>query len=183
MMKIILLFDRALKKIKNIYQKKCFKARTRCHHDNFILVGDITLINNNVSIGKDVTIYPGCMFFGDGIISIGNGVDIGKDCVIYSSLQNGGVSIGDNTHIAAQCYIIDQDHGTKRNTLIQNQKNTVAPVKIGKDCWLGADVTVLKGSVIGDGAIIGAKSLVKGEIPPFSVCVGTPCKVIRYREV
>ena len=55
-------------------------------------------------------------------------------------------------------------------------------VIIGSDVWLAANVTVLKGSKISDGAVIGAKSLVKGEIPENAIAVGIPAKVIKQRE-
>ena len=96
--------------------------------------------------------------------------------------MGGGVHIGENTLIAAQTYIIDCDHGIKANELIQKQKNTVKEIFIGKDVWIGANVTVLKGSCIEDGAIIGAKSLVKGKIEKNVIAVGIPAKEIKRRE-
>lgn len=96
-------------------------------------------------------------------------------------LKMGG-TIGDNTCIAVQCYIIDMDHGIKKSNLIRKQENTVSPVFIGNDVWIAADITVLKGTVINDGAVIGAKSMVKGEIESFSVCVGVPATKIKIRN-
>lgn len=84
--------------------------------------------------------------------------------------------------IAAQCYIIDMDHGIKSGELIRNQNNTVSPVVIGEDVWIAAGAKILKGSVIQDGAIIGAQSVVKGEIPENAVVVGVPARVIKYRS-
>lgn len=54
-------------------------------------------------------------------------------------------------------------------------------VIIGNDVWLGYNVCVKEGVSIGDGAVIGAKSLVTKDIPPYSIAVGIPAKVIRYR--
>ena len=96
--------------------------------------------------------------------------------------MGGGVYIGNDTMIAAQTYIIDCDHGIKANELMRKQKNTVEKVYIGKDVWIGANVTVLKGSYIEDGAIIGAKSLVKGKIEKNVIAVGIPAKEIKRRE-
>ena len=53
------------------------------------------------------------------------------------------------------------------------------PVKIGKNCWLGAGVVVLPGVSIGDNTVIGAGSVVTKDIPANVVAVGTPCKVVR----
>ena len=145
-------------------------------------IGCNVFIENNVKIGNNVTIYPDVMLFGDGPISIGNNVTIGNGTIIYAS-KNAGVSIGDCTLIAAHCYIIDMDHGIEAGQLIRKQSNTTSKVFIGKDCWLGANVSVLKGSYINDGAVIGANSLVKGEVPTNSICVGSPCKEIKHRGI
>lgn len=177
---MILLFDRIVTKIIRKYRKAVFKKKIGCKHNNFNLVGEVTLINTNVTIGNNVTIYPGVMFWGDGPIVIGDNVDIGKDTVIFAS-KDGGITIGDNTAIAAQCYIIDMDHGIAGGKLISSQQNTVEKVSIGNDVWLAANATVLKGSRISDGAIIGAKALVKGEIPENAIAVGVPAKVKKYR--
>lgn len=53
------------------------------------------------------------------------------------------------------------------------------PVKIGDDCWIGGNVVILPGVTIGEGCTIGASSVVTKDIPPFSVAVGSPCKVIK----
>ncbi len=84
--------------------------------------------------------------------------------------------------IAAQCYIIDTDHGTEAGTLIRNQNNTVAPIVIGEDVWIAANSTVLKGSRIEDGAVIGAKSLVKGHVDANSISVGIPVRHLKFRS-
>ncbi len=179
-MMLIIAYNRVWNKIKSIYRQTVFKKLINCSHSKFSLVGNVTLINTNIKLGENVTIYPDVMFYGDGLIEIGNNVAIGNGTIIYSSAK-GGVCIGDNTLIAAQAYIIDCDHGTEKNMLIRQQKNSVEKVVIGQDVWLGANVTVLKGSVIQDGAVIGAKSLVKGNIAPNVIAVGIPAKEIKKR--
>ncbi len=94
----------------------------------------------------------------------------------------GGVKIGNDTQIAAQCYIIDMDHGVAADKKISEQENSVAPVVIGNDYWLAANVTVLKGSVIEDGAVIGAKGLVKGRIEAGGIAIRVPAKVFKKRK-
>lgn len=54
-------------------------------------------------------------------------------------------------------------------------------IVVGNDVWIGRDVTLLGGAVIGDGAVIGACSVIAGKIPPYSVVVGNPAKVIKKR--
>ena len=55
------------------------------------------------------------------------------------------------------------------------------PITIGNDVWIGQHVTIMPGVHIGDGAIIGANSVVASDIPPYAVAVGNPCRVVRMR--
>lgn len=180
MVKIVYQTQRVIRKIRQLFRERAFKEAISCLHNSFTLVGEITLLNRNIKIGKKVTIYPNVMFFGDGPIVIGDNVAIGNNTVIYSS-KEGGVKLGNHVWIGANSYITDVDHGTKAGELIRSQANTVSPVSIGNDVWLATDVTILKGSIISDGAIIGAKALVKGSVPANSISVGIPAKVIKYR--
>jgi galactoside O-acetyltransferase len=53
------------------------------------------------------------------------------------------------------------------------------PIHIGKNCWLGANVTVLPGVSIGEGSVIGANSLVTHDIPDHVLAYGSPCRIVR----
>lgn len=55
------------------------------------------------------------------------------------------------------------------------------PVRIGSDCWICTEATILGGVTVGDGAIVGAKAVVAKDVPPYSVVVGNPATVVRYR--
>lgn len=177
MKKTFIIIDKVKNKVLRLYRESLFKAKTGQKAN---LISNIILINTNLILGENVTFYPDVMIFGDGLIKIGNNVTIGNGTIIYSS-KNAGVYIGDNTQIAAQCYIIDMDHGTDKGTLIQNQENNSKSINIGNDVWIAANCTILKGSNISDGAIIGAKSLVKGNIEENSIVVGIPAKHIKNR--
>ena len=106
---------------------------------------------------------------------------IGDNVIIWAS-KNGGITIGDNTQIAAHTYIIDCDHGIKKDELINKQPLISKKIEIGNDVWIGANCTILKGSIIENGAVIGAKSLVNNHLPAYSINVGIPAKTIKYRE-
>lgn len=174
--------ERIKNKFLSYYRRKVFEAFVEKKCEGLKIKGKVIIDNTNLLVGKDVTIYPNVTFWGDGKIVIGNGVSIGQGTIIYSSKENGCLEIGDGTHISAYCYIIDMDHGTKINELIANQKNTYAKVSIGNDVWIAAGCKILKGSLISDGAIIGAGAVVKGFIPQNSIAVGVPCRVINHRQ-
>lgn len=86
------------------------------------------------------------------------------------------VVIGDDTGIGGHCLIFT--HGAWLNRL-DGYPATYEPVTIGKSVWLPWRVFIMPGTTIGDGSVIGANSLVQGNIPPQSLAVGTPAKVIR----
>ncbi len=86
---MLLFFDRIIQKILRTYRKAVFKKKIGCNHNDFNLVGRVTLINTNISLGHNVTIYPDVMFWGDGPIVIGDNVDIGNGTVLYSSKAGG----------------------------------------------------------------------------------------------
>lgn len=88
-MKLFWYLERIIGKATRWYRKKVFKEAISCDHDNFTIVGDITVINRNIKIGKNVTVYPGVMFWGDGLIDIGDNVDIGNNTIIYASKSGG----------------------------------------------------------------------------------------------
>lgn len=178
---MILLIDKVLEKTQNVWRKALIKKKSLACADDVKVYGKIYLINRNITIGKNVKIFPGVMFFGDGPIILGDNVSIGNNTMIYAS-KNGGVTIGDNTSIAAMSYIIDCDHGVKAGTMIKQQNNICSPINIGTDVWIAANCCILKGANISDGAVVGAKALVKGNIETNSIVVGIPAKEIKKRR-
>lgn len=176
------LFERAKNKIKRLYRRGVFLDTIKSKQKSLYVVGDYTLINRNVTIGKNVVIYPNVMFFGQGPIVIGDHVNIGNGTILYASdTRGGGITIGDHVMIAAHCYIIDNDHGMEANINMMEQKDRVKKVIIGNDVWLGSGSKILKGSVIENGAVVGANAVVKHRIEENHIVAGVPAKTIGQR--
>lgn len=112
-------------------------------------------------------------------VVIGDNVTIGRHNMITAKSK---MIIGSNTIIGGYVQIIDHNHGTNRDDLIRNQKAEIKEVIIGEDCWIGAGVKILCGVNIGNGCIIGSNAVVTKDVPPYSIAVGTPAKVIGVRE-
>ncbi|KAJ5440097.1 uncharacterized protein N7458_011095 [Penicillium daleae] len=111
----------------------------------------------------------------------GCNVIIGRDCFInwnLSILDTSLVIIGDRVQMGPNVGIYTAGHET---SILSRRKYIEFghPVKIGDDCWIGGNVVILPGVTIGEGCTIGASSVVTKDIPPFSVAVGSPCKVIK----
>ena len=104
----------------------------------------------------------------------------GKDNTVNCYLD---IEIGASSLVADWVYICDFDHKTEDITLpIKDQGIVKSPVRIGPDCWLGAKVTVLRGTRVGRGCVLGAHAVVRGDVPDFKIAVGMPARVVRDRR-
>lgn len=180
-MSAVVIFSKVLRKLLEIWRKSNLKGIIKCGHNDFRVLGPVYVFNSNVVIGKNVVLYPGVTFSGNGPIKIGDYTKIGNNTIICAS-SSGGVTIGSHTAIAADCYIIDADHGTKRGELVEEQAMVVKKIEIGNNVWLGTHVVVLKGSIIHDGAVVGAMGLVNSEIKEESINVGCPAAFIKDKS-
>ena len=88
------------------------------------------------------------------------------------------IDIGDNTMIGPNVTISVAGHPIDPELRLRVAQFNL-PVRIGRNCWLGAGVIVLPGVTIGDNSVIGAGSVVTKDIPANVVAIGTPCRVIR----
>jgi acetyltransferase-like isoleucine patch superfamily enzyme len=110
---------------------------------------------------------------------IGPGVSINDHTVIVVMSE---ISIGRNVMIADFVSLRDHDHGWERaDVSMRDQGFDIAPIVIEDEVWIGRGVSVLKGVRIGRGAVIGANAAVTRDIPPNSVAVGVPARVIAQR--
>ncbi len=134
-------------------------------------------------IGKSVIIKPSVYIHCPQKISIGRNVDINEFCVLYPvDHPNAYIKIGNDVMIANSTLIVTSDHiFNDRTKPIWKSGHTYGPVIIEDDVWIGMGVRILKGVTIGKGSVIGAGSVVTKDIPPYSIAVGVPAKVIKKR--
>lgn len=144
------------------------------------ILGRIYMDNPNVRFGKNVVLCRNVRFWGDGEIIIGDGTCIGDNSTIFAS-KKAGVFIGKNTFIAADCYVIDMNHGYAYGKPVSECENVYEKIYIGSNVWIGQNVTVLKGSIIADGDVVGAKSLVNTKFPKETIIAGVPAKIIKEK--
>ena len=109
---------------------------------------------------------------------LGDNVAINYNCILHCRKH---ISIGAGTSLGPNVCIFDQDHDFRAGADELHFQD--APVEIGKNCWLGANVVILKGTTLGDNCIVGAGCIVKGNIPANSVVTQKRETVIRPWEV
>lgn len=109
---------------------------------------------------------------------IGDFSGIGRNCELMN-----GVIIGNHVMMGPDCYICTENHEFSDTSVpmrMQGMRERES-VTIEDDCWIGARVIILPGVVIGKGSVIGAGAVVAKSIPPFSVVVGNPARIVKTR--
>ena len=115
----------------------------------------------------------------EGTIRIGDKCVFGKDNTVNGYLD---IEFGAATIVADWVYVCDFDHVFSDVTVpIKDQGIVKSPVRVGPDVWLGTKVTVLRGITIGQGCVVAANAVVNKDLPPYSVAVGVPARVVRDR--
>lgn len=136
-----------------------------------ISIGNNTIIYKNVSIGRYSYITSGVIY---------SGTQIGRFCSIAANTLIGAEAhptnwLSTSPFQYGNGFIVFGDFKSK--TQFCNRKETV----IGNDVWIGGNATILGGVTIGDGAVIGAGSVVTKDVPPYSIVVGAPAKLLKFR--
>jgi acetyltransferase-like isoleucine patch superfamily enzyme len=146
---------------------------------SFIIADDLRLNNGNYYnlIGRQ----QNCCFVvgNDATLILGNNVGISSSTIVCKNR----IEIEDHVHIGGNCEIYDTDFHDldfRKRTKIPEDYLTVQtkPVIIKRNSFIGAHSTILKGVTIGEGAIIGACSVVTKNIPPYEVWAGNPIRFI-----
>lgn len=129
--------------------------------DSQILLPVSCNLGKNIKIGKGVFINVGAVFLDPDIIEIGDYTMFGPGVHVYTA----------NHPTLIEDRIVQKENGDYTFT------NFTRPVKIGKNCWIGARSTILPGVTIGDNVVIGAGSIVTHDIPDDYVAFGSPAKI------
>ena len=156
---------------KNLLYFKSFSKR--CWFEKNVSIQGNVNFGNNVFLGGNVEVRN----LTNEISYIGDNVSINRNTIL-----RGKYKIGRDCAIGPNCTIIGANHNFKDKTKsIKSQGSSIKGIVIGNDVWIGANCVILDGVTIGEGSVIGAGSIVTKSIPPYSVAVGNPCKVIKSR--
>ncbi|MHB1701290.1 MAG: acyltransferase [Acidobacteriaceae bacterium] len=138
-----------------------------------------------VNIGDSVTIREGCWLqltsrydTPGASIEIGNNVYIGPRSILGAAAR---ITIGDRCQFGANVSLVAENHAFSGESDIFDQGVIQKGIAIGRDVWMGNNVTVLDGVEVGEGSVIGAGTVLTKSVPPRSVVVGVPGRVIKSR--
>ncbi|MDB5690306.1 MAG: lacA [Sphingomonas bacterium] len=127
-----------------------------------------------MELGPDVVIKPGT-FIGGGRLRIGRAAYVNRECLLEAA---GGLTIGERTGIGPRVTILTISHELM-DDYPRHGPTRIEPVTIGGNVWIGAAVTILPGTRIGDGCVVAAGSLVRGVLAPDGLYAGVPARRIR----
>lgn len=141
---------------------------------------------HQIQLGRDCVVQPDVFFNyshhwmpGPSMI-FGDRVFIGRGCEFNIREK---IIVGDDCLIASNCTFVDSNHGRDDTKPMNAQPLAIAPILLGRNVWLGARCVVLKGVHIGDGAVIGAGSVVTRSVPPGETWAGVPARPVRSAQI
>ena len=160
--------------------------------NNSILIGKNTRMratafrirgeNNMIEIGDNCTIGIGCSFWIEGNnvhIKVGANTTF-TQYVHFNAQENGSyIECGEGCMFSNHIIVRTSDAHPIYDISTGKRINFPKPIVIGKEVWVAPDTKIMKGAIIGDGSIIGSKTMVSKELPPHSLAVGMPAKVVR----
>jgi len=145
----------------------------------------LNLSGNNLYVGSQTR------FFSPHLVEIGDNVQISTSMIIDAS-DSKGIKILDNVAIAHGSYLRSANHNFDNiDQTIQSQghsaksiefQNNFYSIVIESDVWIGANTILLSGSHIGKGSVISAGAVISSKIPPYSIVVGNPGRVVSNRK-
>ncbi|MBI4765567.1 MAG: acyltransferase [Deltaproteobacteria bacterium] len=172
---------------KKVGKKVIFGRDMNLRSPHKITIGDHVIFDDDVFLDAKGSTNTG--------IQIGNKIFIGENTIIQT--KNGDIVLEDEVNIGPQCYLASTNllHIGARTYIgpyclfmsggehdvnsPQMEPGRSLPLNIGEDCWIAAKVTVFQDCHIGNHSVVGTASLVNSPIPPDSIAVGTPARVVK----
>ena len=134
-----------------------------------------------MKVGSGTGIAPNTSFRNGERIEIGEQCHIGERVSLWAGDSTGKIILGNYISIAPDVFITASDYKFERNKPFREQEKDERDILIGNDVWLGTKVVITAGVTIGEGCIVGAGAVVTKNLPPNSIAVGIPAKVIGKR--
>jgi acetyltransferase-like isoleucine patch superfamily enzyme len=137
---------------------------------------------SRLTLGPGATIAPNVSLRNGERIVIGAGSKVGERAYLWAGNTVGRITIGERCRLGPEVFVTASDYGRMPDRHFLDQPRDERDIVIGNDVWLGARVFVGTGVTIGDGCVVSAGSVVTRDLPPYSIAVGIPARVVRRRE-
>lgn len=131
--------------------------------------------------GRNVS--PDAVFQNPERIFIGHRARIGSRCHLWAGPRDGEIHIGDDALFGPDVLITAASYRYDLGQPVTEQPMDEGNITIGNDVWFATRAVVLPGTTIGDGSIVAAGAVVRGEFPPMSIIAGSPARAVSVREI
>jgi len=181
---------------KNVGRNVIFGKNITIRHPRKISLGSNVIVDDNclidakgktnrgITIGDNVTIgRNSSIVCKNGNITIGSGVNITTNVNLICG-EDGEIVIGNNIDIGSFSHFSGStyDYNSSPDVLPSSQGRISKGIVVEDTAWIGAGVTVIDGTRIGEKSIVAAGAVVTKDIPPYSVAMGVPARVVRQRR-
>jgi acetyltransferase-like isoleucine patch superfamily enzyme len=147
------------------------------HHANYTHVEPL----RRASIHPTARVAPNVSLAHGERVHVGARTHVNARTHLWAGPTTGCIDIGCDCLLAPGVFVTASDYGTAAGPRIVDQPRRERDVRIGDDCWLGTGVVVTAGVEIGDGCVVGAGAVVTKSLPPGSIAVGVPARVVATR--
>ena len=136
-----------------------------------------------LTTGPDAAISPTVSFAHAENITLGKAPHLGSGCKLWAGRGPGRITAGDNLLLGPEVMMVTTSYRFNDGAPVTSQPMTEAPITIGHDVWIGAKSTILPGATIGDGAVIAAAAVIRGQVPARAIMAGVPARQVGTRAV
>lgn len=169
-----LLFDRLKLQLGGWLENKISRV------ENLILKArNLKLMANLQHCGEGVRLNERVTIVAPENIKIDDNVHIGNNAYLDG---RGGIVIGENTHISRNFVVHSSSHNYQGFRLPYDDTYILKPITIERNVWIGTNVVIVPGIKIGEGAIVGAGTVVSKSVPPLAIVGNQPVRIIKYRD-
>lgn len=149
---------------------------------NFYNYNHVTPLRK-VTFAGERNVSPDAIFQNPERIRIGHRARIGSRCHLWAGPRDGHIRIGDDVLFGPDVLITAASYRYDLGHPVTDQPMGEADITIGNDVWFATRAVILPGTTIGDGSIVAAGAVVRGEFPPMSIIAGSPAKVVGERKI
>lgn len=133
-------------------------------------------------VARTANIAPNAGFANAHNIVIGEHATIGAYCQLWAGPEKARIVIGDYALFAPDVMVTATTYRYDDGAPVTDQAMDEADIMIGQDCWIGRGTTILAGTQLSEGCIVGAHSVVRGTFSPYAIIAGSPAKQVGTRK-
>lgn len=173
-------FERALRLIASTFDPRAWLHLVKIV--NYYNYSHVTPLRR-VRFAGERNVSPDTVFQNPDRIKVGHRARLGSRCHLWAGPKTGRIIIGDDVLFGPEVLITAATYRYDLGSPVTDQPMAEADVVIGDDVWLATRAVILPGTTIGNGSIVAAGAVVRGDFPPLSIIAGSPARIVSHRQI